>query len=86
MIVIEKVLGDDAATQKLLVAEYHGQKIQNGYTSAQVRAKAQSLQGVLVALTATANESMLRAEGFRVSRFWQRLNFAGWIAVKPGAV
>jgi hypothetical protein len=42
------------------------------------------LQGVLVPLTAAGNESMLRAEGFRVQQFWQALNFAGWLAVKPG--
>lgn len=84
MIVVEKILGDDAAADRLLTDGYYAIKRANGYTADDIDAKRKSLQGVLVPLTAAGNEAMLRAEGFRVQRFWQALNFAGWLAVKPG--
>lgn len=83
LIVVEKCLGDDADTQALFVETFLQMKAQHGYSGEQIAAKRKSLEGVLVPLTPEANESMLRAEGFRVSRFWQHLNFAGWLAVKP---
>lgn len=83
MIVVEKVLGPDAAGDRLLVDAYYAMKRANGYSTDDIETKRKSLQGVLVPQTAEANEQMLRAEGFRVYRFWQALNFAGWVAVKP---
>jgi tRNA (cmo5U34)-methyltransferase len=83
MVVVEKTLGPDAATDRLFVDTYYTLKGANGYTAEQVAAKRKSLEGVLVPLTPEGNESMLRAEGFRVSRFWTWCNFAGWLAVKP---
>lgn len=85
MIVVEKILGDDSAADRLLVNSYYAQKRANGYSADDIDAKRKSLQGVLVPLTAAGNEQMLRAEGFRVQRFWQALNFAGWLAIKPEA-
>lgn len=82
-IVVEKVLGADAAADRVLVDTYYAIKRANGYTEDQIDAKRKSLQGVLVPLTAKGNEQLLRAEGFRVQQFWQALNFASWIAVKP---
>ena len=85
MIIVEKVLGGDNECNQVLVSEYHHLKYRNGYSADEIDAKRRSLQGVLVPLTAEGNEQMLRAEGFRVQRFWQALNFAGWLAVKPKA-
>ncbi len=84
-IVVEKVLADDAATDRLYVDAYYGLKKEHGYTEEQIDAKRRSLEGVLVPLTSAGNEQLLRAEGFSVSRFWQWCNFAGWLAVKPKA-
>lgn len=81
-VVVEKTLGDDAATNRLFVDAYYAMKGANGYTADQVEAKRRSLEGVLVPLTTAGTEFMLRAEGFRVSRFWQWCNFSGWLAVK----
>lgn len=83
MIVVEKCLGDDAAADDLLVSSYYRMKADHGYTAEQIASKRRSLEGVLVPLTAAGNEAMLRAEGWKVQRFWQHLQFAGWIAVKP---
>jgi tRNA (cmo5U34)-methyltransferase len=58
-------------------------KRRNGYSDEAIRRKALSLEGVLVPLTAAANEEALRAAGFRVVEpFWRHLNFAGWIALR----
>lgn len=83
MIVVEKIVGPDAATDNLFVETYLRHKREAGYSQDQIDAKRRSLEGVLVPLSADANETMLRAEGFRVHRFWQWCNFAGWLAVKP---
>jgi tRNA (cmo5U34)-methyltransferase len=83
MILVEKILGDDASTNRLLVDLYYGLKRGNGYTQDQIDAKRKSLEGVLVPLTAAGNVALLESEGFRVSPFWQAINFVGWLAVKP---
>ena len=86
MIVVEKTLGNDSATERLFVETYLSMKGDNGYSAADITTKQKSLEGVLVPLTPEGNEAMLRAEGFRVSRFWTWCNFAGWLAVKPQGV
>ncbi|MBC7819092.1 MAG: methyltransferase domain-containing protein, partial [Planctomycetaceae bacterium] len=52
MIVVEKTLGSDAASDRLLVDTYHAHKRANGYSTDEVEAKRQALQNVLVPLTA----------------------------------
>ena len=82
-IVVEKILGPDAAADQLLVENYYQLKAEHGYTLEQIMAKRKSLENVLVPLPAQGNVAMLEAEGFRVTQFWQHLNFAGWLAIKP---
>lgn len=83
LIVVEKVLGSTSALSKTFVEEYHALKRANGYSADEIAAKAESLEGSLVPLSAEENERMLRAAGFKhVETFWRWLNFAGWIAVK----
>ena len=84
-ILVEKTLGVSADLDHLLVETYYDLKRTNGYTEEQIQSKRKSLRGVLMPLTAEANEAMLRAEGFQVQPFWRALNFAGWVAVKPKA-
>lgn len=82
-IVVEKVLGETPTSQALLVDIYHNYKSEKGYTAEQIEEKRKSLQGVLVPLRASENEAMLKDAGFsNVQRFWQCLNFAGWMATK----
>jgi tRNA (cmo5U34)-methyltransferase len=82
-IVVEKILGETPKSQAFLVDNYHIFKKDNGYSEEQVEQKRKSLQGVLVPLRGSENESMLKDAGFScVQRFWQCLNFAGWIAFK----
>jgi len=82
-ILVEKVLGETPTSQGLLVDIYHNYKSEKGYTDEQIEEKRKSLQGVLVPLRASENEAMLKDAGFNnVQRFWQCLNFAGWMATK----
>lgn len=83
LILVEKVLGNSYETNKLLVDEYYDIKKENGYSQELIQAKRKSLEGVLVPLTASFNEQMLRECGFRkIDTFWRCLNFCGWIAIK----
>lgn len=82
-IIVEKILGETPYSQALLVDIYHKFKREKDYTDEQIEEKRKALQGVLVPLRASENESMLKDSGFtNVQRFWQCLNFAGWIATK----
>ena len=82
-IIVEKVLGETPSSQGLLVDIYHKYKSDNGYTDEQIEEKRKALQGVLVPLRGSENEAMLKDAGFsNVQRFWQCLNFAGWVAFK----
>lgn len=83
LIVVEKVVGSTSALAKTFVDEYHALKRANGYSQDEIDAKADSLEGAMVPLSAEENERMLRAAGFRhVETFWRDLNFCGWLCVK----
>lgn len=80
---VEKVIGDTAELDNLMVKTYYEMKSDNGYSEEQIKAKRKSLEGVLVPLSAKWNEEMLCAAGFKqVECFYRHLNFAGWIAIK----
>jgi tRNA (cmo5U34)-methyltransferase len=82
-ILVEKVLGEGAAIDKMLVDQYHNHKAENGYSYDDIDRKRASLEGVLVPVTAAWNEDLLRRTGFRhVDCFWRHHNFAAWVALK----
>lgn len=82
-LLIEKVLGNDAALDDILVDEYYNLKRDNAYTDEQIQDKRKSLEGVLVPITAKWNEDLLHSCGFsRIDCYWRYLNFAAWVAVK----
>lgn len=83
LLLVEKVLGADAYTDRILVETYLLRKGENGYTPEQIAAKRRSLEGVLVPVTAQWNVDLLSNAGFRsIDCYWRHLNFAAWIAVK----
>jgi tRNA (cmo5U34)-methyltransferase len=82
-IIVEKVLGDSAAIDTLMVDTYYAMKADNGYSAAQIQAKRAALEGVLMPLTAQWNTDLLRMAGFRqIDCFWRWMNFTGWVAIK----
>lgn len=83
LLLVEKVLGSSYPTDQLLVETYYDRKRLLGYSDEEITRKRLSLEGVLVPVTAEANERMLAAAGFGpVERVWQSLNFAGWLAIR----
>ena len=82
-ILVEKVLGNSADIDNILVDEYYNIKRENGYTEELIQNKRKSLEGVLVPMTASFNEHLLRQSGFsKIDCFWRCLNFCAWIAIK----
>lgn len=80
---VEKVLGNSAYMQELLVEAYHEYKHDNGYSWEDIERKRASLEGVQVPLRHEENLEMLRSAGFKhVEVFHRNLNFAGYIAIK----
>jgi tRNA (cmo5U34)-methyltransferase len=84
LLLVEKVLGSDAFSDKTFVETYLNRKGENGYTQEQIKTKRKSLEGVLVPVTANWNMDLLRDAGWQhIDCYWRQLNFAAWIAVKP---
>jgi len=82
-IMVEKVLGHGAGIDESMVTAYHEMKARHGYSYDNIDRKRESLEGVLVPVTAKWNEDLLRQAGFNeVDCFWRWMNFAGWVAVK----
>ena len=83
LVVVEKVIGNTVDIDENMVRAYHWHKADNEYTQDQIERKRLALEGVLVPMTARANEDLLRSAGFsKVDCFWRWMNFAGWVAVK----
>lgn len=83
LVLVEKVLGSSARVDDALVAVYYDRKRAAGYSDDEIERKRLSLEGVLVPVTASWNEDLLRSAGFRVVEcIWRSLNFAGWVALK----
>lgn len=82
-LLVEKVLGGDSFSNQLLIDTYLARKGENGYTAEQIARKRESLEGVLVPVTADWNAEMLRTAGFsHVECYWRHLNFGAWIGIK----
>lgn len=82
-LLVEKVLGADSFSNQLLIDTYLSRKGENGYTAEQIARKRESLEGVLVPVTAEWNADLLKAGGFsHIECYWRHLNFAAWIGVK----
>lgn len=84
-ILVEKVMGETAETDEMMVDIYHSLKALKGYSYEQIERKKAALEGVLVPLTAAWNEGVMAAAGFSgVECFWRWMNFVGWVGVKRG--
>jgi tRNA (cmo5U34)-methyltransferase len=82
-IMIEKVIGNSADLDNMMVDIYYDMKANNGYTKEQIERKKLSLEGVQVPVTSNWNIDLLKQAGFRkVDVFWRWMNFEGYIAIK----
>jgi tRNA (cmo5U34)-methyltransferase len=82
-LLVEKVLGSDAYSNNLLIETFLKTKESHGYSKEQIDRKKESLEGVLVPVTANWNVELLKEAGFKhIDCYWRNLNFAAWVAVK----
>jgi tRNA (cmo5U34)-methyltransferase len=85
VLLVEKVLAGTARVDRAMTDAHHDHKRANGYGEEEIERKRLSLEGVLVPVSAAANEELLRGAGFdAVECVWRCLNFAAWVAVKRG--
>ena len=83
LVLVEKVLGNSNATDRLMTDLYYGLKRANGYGEEEIEREAAQPGGRPGPVAAAWNEDLLRRAGFDdVECFWRCLNFAGWVAVK----
>lgn len=82
-ILVEKVLGQTARLNDVMVARYLELKRAHGYSEEQIVRKRLALEGVLVPITASWNEELLTSAGFEaVDCIWRWMNFGAWVAVR----
>jgi tRNA (cmo5U34)-methyltransferase len=82
-VLVEKVIGESTLLDEAMIKIYRKMKITHGYSQESIDRKRLSLEGVLVPLTSSWNESLLRNAGFNViDCFWRWMNFSSWVAVK----
>ena len=80
---ILKICNNKPVSLEVFADEYLEMKKQNGYSQEEIDRKRYSLEGVLVPLTASWNEQIIKDTGFKyVDCFWRWMNFAGWVAIK----
>lgn len=80
LVLVEKVLGGTGWANEFLTDVYHGLKREHGYSDDEIVRKAAALEGVLVPVTARANEEMLRDAGFAAECVWRWGPFMAWVA------
>lgn len=82
-ILVEKVLGQTAQLDDVMVSRYLDMKRANGYSEEEIIRKRLALEGVLVPITASWNEQLLTRAGFEaVDCVWRWMNFAAWAAIR----
>jgi len=83
VILVEKILGNDAHFNEMMIDLYHDMKLRNGLKTTDNQVKTKSLRGIMSPITLSDNERLLRTAGFeRVDIFFKWYNFVGFIATK----
>jgi tRNA (cmo5U34)-methyltransferase len=81
LILVEKVIWPDAETDALMDDLHLDFKRAQGYSALEIARKRAALEAVLVPDDIETHEQRLRQAGFlRVERWFQCLNFIGWLA------
>lgn len=76
----EKVKAESPAEAAAERHAYHAFKRAQGFSAAEILAKEESLEGILVPLTERDNELLLRSAGFqKVSKVFSELCFRAWL-------
>jgi tRNA (cmo5U34)-methyltransferase len=83
LLLVEKVLGEAPAFNRLFIGHYHEMKRRKGYSDLEIAQKREALENVLVPYSLEENKQLLRRAGFRkVDVFFKWYNFCGLVATK----
>lgn len=83
LVIVEKVIGNNARFDEMFIELYHDFKLSNGLSEQEVFAKARAIRGVMSPNTVQENTDILKEVGFRdIDIFFKWCNFVGFIAVK----
>ena len=83
LILVEKILGEDATFNRLFIKYYYEMKRRHGYSELEISQKREALENVLIPYRLEENRLMLAHAGFRTSEvFFKWHNFAGLAAIK----
>lgn len=83
LILVEKIVSDDAKLNDGVEKYYHDFKMRNNYSQLEIESKKEALKGVLIPYTYDDNLRLLKRNGFNlVDGFFRWYNFCGIIAVK----
>ena len=83
LVIVEKVIGNNARFDEMFIELYHDFKLSNGLSEKEVFAKSRAIRGVMSPNTVQENIDILKEVGFKdIDIFFKWCNFAGIIAVK----
>lgn len=82
-VVVEKVLGEHSAFNRLFIKHYYEMKQRHGYSELEIAQKREALENVLIPYQHSENVSLLRDVGFgQIDTFFKWYNFCGIVAIK----
>ena len=83
LILVEKVLGESSAYNRLFIKHYYEYKRRMGYSELEISQKREALENVLVPYRLEEDKDLLRRAGFReIDVFYKWYNFCGIVAMK----
>ena len=83
LILVEKVLGESSAFNRLFINHYYEMKRENGYSDLEIAQKREALENVLIPYRWEENREMLRHAGFgNVDVFFKWYNFCAAVATR----
>jgi tRNA (cmo5U34)-methyltransferase len=83
LILVEKVLGEDALFNRQFIKYYYDFKRRNNYNEMEIAQKREALENILIPYKLMENRQLLLNKGFRyVETFFKWYNFCGMAAVK----
>ena len=83
LILVEKVLSENSALNRLFIKNYYGFKRRNGYSEMEISQKREALENILVPYHESENRELLSRNGFSsVEPFFRWYNFSGLIALR----
>jgi len=83
LVLVEKVLSENSALNRLFIKNYYGFKRRNGYSEMEISQKREALENILVPYHESENRELLFRNGFTsVEPFFRWYNFSGLIALR----